>query len=167
MLASSSHSVKLPTTTTPASDIATKSERLEQTRAPMTATMPKQLSLISHCPLCQPRAVSAALMPALPSCPRLRPLHCHATSIALLPVAHVPRLYRYTYMSVPILQYHTRVPYLQYLYCCLTWSICTRAASPVTPTEVPLMAEMEQAWSVKLPESTPTQHPAPVLLLHP
>jgi hypothetical protein len=60
VLASSSHSVKLPTTTTPASDIATKSERLEQTRAPMTATMPKQLSLISHCPLCQPRAFSAA-----------------------------------------------------------------------------------------------------------
>jgi hypothetical protein len=116
VLASSSHSVKLPTTTTPASDIATKSERLEQTRAPMTATMPKQLSLISHCPLCQPRAVSAALMPALsalpalPSCPRLRPLHCHATSIALQQVAHVPRLYRYTYMSVHILQYHTSVP---------------------------------------------------------
>jgi hypothetical protein len=69
--------------------------------------------------------------------------------------------------SVHVLCYSTiRVPLLQYLYYCLTWSICTRAASPVTPTEVPLMAEMEQASRVKQPESTPTQHPAPVLLLN-
>jgi hypothetical protein len=70
-------------------------------------------------------------------------------------------LYERAYTTVP-----NERAYLQYLYCCLTWSICTRAASPVTPTEVPLMAEMEHAWSVKLPESTPTQHPAPVLLLN-
>ena len=75
-------------------------------------------------------------------------------------LVHIP-LYERAYTTVP----YERA-YLQYLYCCLTWSICTRAASPVTPTEVPLMAEMEQAWSVKLPESTPTQHPAPVLLLN-